>query len=148
VKNLIFFFYVQIKWFKSLFIEKKKIMNFGKKNKKYLQWNNWVQIIKKIKIQPANQEATRVTALSHHTFSLRVVCHGRALSARVMHAPGLANGNAPHVPSGQTFNLFKPFITSFLFSHFQQPTPMVSTYWKWLSISHCRWSYVHWFLSL
>jgi len=104
-----------------------------------LQWNNWVQIIKKDK-NPSSQEATRVTALSHHTFSLRVVCHGRALSARVMHAPGLANGNAPHVSSGQTFNLFKLFVTSLLFSHFQQPTSMVSTYWKWLSISHCRWS--------
>jgi len=128
VKKLIYFLCPNQMIQVSIYREE-KIMNFGKKKKlNYLQWNNWVQIIKKIKIQAANQEATRVTALSHHTFSLRVVCHGRVLSARVMHAPGLANGNAPRVPSGQTFNLFK------------QPTPMVSTYWKWLSISHCNWS--------
>ena len=53
----------------------------------------------------------------------------------------LANGNAPRVPSDQSFNLFKPFIISLLFSHFQQSTPIVLTYLKWLSISHCIWSY-------
>jgi len=79
-------------------------MNFGKNIKKIKKiiCNEIIEskLLRKIKIQAANQEATRVTALSHHTFSLRVVCHRRTLSACVMHAPGLANGNAPRVLFG------------------------------------------------
>jgi len=105
-----------------------------------LQWNNWVQIIKKDK-NPSNQSGSNTCHcfIPPHILSPRGLSQTRLVCACDARA-WLGKRQRSTVPSGQTFNLFKPFITSLLFSHFQQPTPMVSTYWKWLSISHCRWS--------
>jgi len=94
---------------KKSWILVKKIL---KKND--LEWNNWVQIIKMVKIQAANRNLPSDLALSNYLSLSACTVASRALSARASHTPALPNENAPRGLTGTELNVFKCFITSFI----------------------------------
>jgi len=97
----------------SIYREKKSWI-LVKINKYYLQWNNWVQIIKMIKIQAANRNLPSVTALSNYLSLSTCTGSTRALSACASHALAVSNQNATCGLVGSEFNMLICFITSFL----------------------------------
>ena len=76
-------------------------MNFGNfffLKKINLQRNNWGPMFKMIRIRSTNQNVTRVPLYPEIGFSLHPLQPHAPLSARVLHAPFLANREAPRVP--------------------------------------------------
>ena len=58
----------------SIYREKKSRILVKIKIKNNFEWNNWVEIIKMIKIQTANQNQPRITHYPQRIFSLRLSC--------------------------------------------------------------------------
>ena len=138
MKNLIFFLCPNQMIKVSIYREKKSRILVKKKN--YLHWNNWVQIIKKIKIQAVNQNLSSVTAIPFFSFSLRVYkCPTRPVGActTCSQFKQLQRATCPCDPGFQHVEVIRLLFPP---THFQYPTPMVSIYWNSLSIGHWRWS--------
>jgi len=102
VKHLIFFLCPNQMNQVSIYRENKSwILVFFIFFKINLQRNNWGPIIKIIRIRTANQNLARVPIYSDFLFSLRPLQPHALLSARVLHAPILANRSPPRVPLRQ-----------------------------------------------